>query len=144
MKVFTGYMGTKAYIAFLLILLMPFSALCKSEFRVVYQVDDQIISNYDIEQARKLHNLLSNSNLGRSKVEKIVVNEKINLPREKRKRLRAILHDIQQNGIEFALQRSSMELDQLIGHISLQMMWDRDKAQKQLTYLFEVVCKQSK
>ena len=77
MNVFTGYMGTKAYIALLLILLMPFSALCKSEFRVVYQVDDQIISNYDIEQARKLHNLLSNSNLGRSKVEKIVVNEKI-------------------------------------------------------------------
>ncbi len=77
MNVFTGYMGTKAYIALLLILLMPFSALCKSEFRVVYQVDDQIISNYDIEQARKLHNLLSNSNLRRSKVEKIVVNEKI-------------------------------------------------------------------
>ena len=77
MNVFTGYMGTKAYIALLLILLMPFSALCKSEFRVVYQVDDQIISNYDVEQARKLHNLLSNSNLGRSKVEKIVVNEKI-------------------------------------------------------------------
>ncbi len=77
MNVFTGYMGTKAYIALLLILLIPFSALCKSEFRVVYQVDDQIISNYDIEQARKLHNLLSNSNLGRSKVEKIVVSEKI-------------------------------------------------------------------
>jgi len=77
MNVFTGYMGTKAYIALLLILLMPFSALCKSEFRVAYQVVDQIISNYDIEQARKLHNLLSNSNLGRSKVEKIVVNEKI-------------------------------------------------------------------
>lgn len=77
MNVFTGYMGTRAYIALLLILLMPFSALCKSEFRVVYQVDDQIITNYDIEQARKLHNLLSNSNLGRSKVEKIVVNEKI-------------------------------------------------------------------
>ena len=77
MNVFTGYMGTKACIALLLILLMPFSALCKSEFRVVYQVDDQIISNYDIEQARKLHNLLSNSNLGRSKVEKIVLNEKI-------------------------------------------------------------------
>lgn len=74
---FTGYMGTKAYIALILIFLMPFSALCKSEFRVVYQVDDQIISNYDIDQARKLRNLLSNSNLGRSEVEKIVVNEKI-------------------------------------------------------------------
>ena len=77
MNVFKGYMVTKAYIVTVLILLMPFSALCKSEFRVVYQVDDQIITNYDIEQARKLHNLLSNSNLGRSKVEKIVVNEKI-------------------------------------------------------------------
>ena len=72
---FTGYMGTKAYIALILIFLMPFSALCKSEFRVVYQVDDQIISNYDIDQARKLRNLLSNSNLGRSEVEKIVVND---------------------------------------------------------------------
>ena len=74
---FTGYMGTKAYIALILLLLVPFPALCKSEFRVVYQVDDQIISNYDIDQARKLRNLLSNSNLGRSEVEKIVVNEKI-------------------------------------------------------------------
>ena len=70
-------MGTKAYLALILILLMPFSALCKSEFRVVYQVDDQIISNYDIDQARKLRILLSNSNLSRSEVEKFVVNEKI-------------------------------------------------------------------
>ena len=77
MNVFKGYMVTKAYIVTVLILLMPFSALCKSEFRVVYQVDDQIISNYDIDQARKLRNLLSNSNLGRSDVEKIVINEKI-------------------------------------------------------------------
>ncbi len=77
MNVFTEYMETKVYIALILILLIPFSALCKSEFRVVYQVDDQIISNYDIDQARKLHNLLSNSNLSRSEVEKIVVNEKI-------------------------------------------------------------------
>jgi RNA-directed DNA polymerase len=69
----------------------------------------------------------------------LVVNEKINLPREKRKRLRAILHDIKQNGIQSALQRSSMELDQLIGHISLQSMWDEEMAQKQITELFEAI-----
>ena len=69
----------------------------------------------------------------------LVVNEKINLPREKRKRLRAILHDIKQNGIEEALQRSTMELDQLIGHISLQTMWDKESAQKQIQELFEAI-----
>ena len=67
----------------------------------------------------------------------LVVNEKINLPREKRKKLRAILHDIQQNGIQKALERSSLELDQLIGHISLQSMWDEEAAQKQMTELFD-------
>ncbi len=77
MNMFTGYMGTKAHIALILILLIPFSALCESEFRVIYQVDDQIISNYDIDQNRKLRNLLSNSNLSRSEVEQIAVNEKI-------------------------------------------------------------------
>ncbi len=69
----------------------------------------------------------------------LVVNEKINLPREKRKRLRAILHDIKQSGIQSALQRSSMEMDQLIGHISLQSMWNEEMAQQQLTELFEAI-----
>ena len=69
----------------------------------------------------------------------LVVNEKINLPREKRKRLRAILHDMQQNGVQQALRRSTMELDQLIGHISLQMMWNEEVAQKQLQELFDVI-----
>ena len=69
----------------------------------------------------------------------LVVNEKINLPREKRKRLRAILHDVKQSGIQSALQRSSMEMDQLIGHISLQSMWNEEMAQQQLTKLFEAI-----
>ena len=53
------------------------AALCKSDFRVAYKVDDQIISNYDVDQARKLHNLLTSSKHNSSKIEKIVVNDKI-------------------------------------------------------------------
>ena len=53
------------------------AALCKSDFRVAYKVDDQIISNYDVDQARKLHNLLTSSKHSSNKIEKIVVNDKI-------------------------------------------------------------------
>ncbi len=77
MNIFIKYIETKSCIALIVLLLIPISAFCKSDFRVAYQVDDQIISNYDINQARKLRNLLNNSNLGRSEVEKIVINEKI-------------------------------------------------------------------
>ena len=77
MNIFNKFTETKSCIALIVLLLIPISALCKSEFRVAYQVDDQIISNYDINQARKLRNLLNNSNLGRTEVEKIVINEKI-------------------------------------------------------------------
>ena len=77
MNIFIKYIETKSCIALIVLLLIPISAFCKSDFRVAYQVDDQIISNYDITQARKLRNLLNNSNLGRAEVEKIVINEKI-------------------------------------------------------------------
>ena len=77
MNIFIKYTETKSCIALIVLLLIPISAFCKSDFRVAYQVDDQIISNYDINQARKLRNLLNNSNLGRAEVEKIVINEKI-------------------------------------------------------------------
>lgn len=77
MNIFIKYTETKSCIALIVLLLIPISAFCKSDFRVAYQVDDQIISNYDINQARKLRNLLNNSNLGRTEVEKIVINEKI-------------------------------------------------------------------
>ena len=77
MNIFNKFTETKSCIALIVLLLIPISAFCKSDFRVAYQVDDQIISNYDINQARKLRNLLNNSNLGRTEVEKIVINEKI-------------------------------------------------------------------
>ena len=77
MNIFIKYTATKAYIAIILLLLIPISAYSKSDFRVAYQVDDQIISNYDIDQARKLQILLSNSKISRSEIEKIVINEKI-------------------------------------------------------------------
>ena len=77
MNIFIKYKETKSCIALIILLLIPISAFCKSDFRAAYQVDDQIISNYDINQARKLRNLLNNSNLGRKEVEKIVINEKI-------------------------------------------------------------------
>ena len=58
-------------------MLVPGYAFCKSDFSVAYQVDDQIITNYDIDQVRKLSNLLNSSSIGNSEVEKIVINNKI-------------------------------------------------------------------
>ena len=77
MKIYIKDMATKAYIAVILLILIPISAFSKSDFRVAYQVDDQIITNYDIDQARKLRILLKGSNISRSEVETIVINEKI-------------------------------------------------------------------
>ncbi len=71
------YVKTKVCICLILLILVPGYAFCKSDFSVAYQVDDQIISNYDIDQVRKLRNLLNGSSIGRSEVEKIVVNNKI-------------------------------------------------------------------
>ena len=77
MNIYIKHTAIKAYIAIILLILIPISAFSKSDFRVAYQVDDQIITNYDIDQARKLRILLSNSNISRSEVETIVINEKI-------------------------------------------------------------------
>ena len=49
MNIYFNYMLTKACIAIILLLPIPMSAFSKSDFRVEYQADDQIISNYDIE-----------------------------------------------------------------------------------------------
>ena len=77
MNIYIKHTAIKAYIAIILLILIPISAFSKSDFRIAYQIDDQIISNYDIDQARKLRILLSNSNINRSEVETIVINEKI-------------------------------------------------------------------
>ena len=77
MNIYIKHTEIKAYIAIILLILIPISAFSKSDFRIAYQIDDQIISNYDIDQARKLRILLSNSNISRSEVETIVINEKI-------------------------------------------------------------------
>ena len=58
-------------------MLVPGYAFCKSDFSVAYQVDDQIITNYDIDQVRKLSNLLNRSSIERSEIEQLVINNKI-------------------------------------------------------------------
>ena len=77
MILFIRYIKTKVSITLVLLMLVPGYAFCKSDFSVAYQVDDQIITNYDIDQARKLSNLLNGSNIDRSKVEKNVISNKI-------------------------------------------------------------------
>ena len=77
MNIYIKHTAIKAYIAIILLTLIPLSAFSKSDFRIAYQIDDQIISNYDIDQARKLRILLSNSNISKSEVETIVIDEKI-------------------------------------------------------------------
>ena len=71
----------------------------------------------------------------RQMVTGLVVNEKLNLPRPMRKKLRAIIHDIKTNGMEHAIGRSDLNFDQLLGHISLQHMWSPQRAQEQLMEL---------
>ena len=77
MNINIRHTAIKAYIAIILLILIPISAFSKPDFRIAYQIDDQIRSNYDIDQARKLRVLLSNSNISRLEVETIVINEKI-------------------------------------------------------------------
>lgn len=71
----------------------------------------------------------------RQMVTGLVVNEKISIPRATRKRLRAILHDMETNGTEQALERCPWNEDQLQGFFSLQMMWDRERAKVQMENL---------
>ena len=74
---FVRYIEPKVCIALILLMLVPSYAFCKSDFSVAYQVDDQIITNYDIDQMRKLSNLLNRSSIQRSEVEQIVISNKI-------------------------------------------------------------------
>ena len=71
------YIKTAVFISLILLMLVPGYAFCKSDFSVAYQVDDQIITNYDIDQVRKLSNLLNSSSIARSEVEEIVISNKI-------------------------------------------------------------------
>ena len=77
MKISINCITKTVYFSFILLLFIPIAALCNSNFKVAYKVDDHIISNYDIDQAKKLHNLLTSSNHNRAAIEKIVVNAKI-------------------------------------------------------------------
>ena len=74
---FIRYIKTKVSITLVLLMLAPGYAFCKSDFSVAYQVDDQIITNYDIDQVRKLSNLLNRSSIERSEIEQIVISNKI-------------------------------------------------------------------
>ena len=71
------YIKTKVCIPLILLTLVPGYVFCKSDFSAAYQVDDQVITNYDIDQVRKLNNLLNGSSISRSEVEKIVISNKI-------------------------------------------------------------------
>jgi len=75
----------------------------------------------------------------RQMVTGLVVNEKLNLPRPIRKRLRAIVHDIRTNGIDHALERSTMNMDQIVGRIAFQAMWDREVAHAQIMELADAL-----
>ncbi len=77
MNVFIGHINRKIYVYLLIVILIPFAALSKSDFKVAYQVDDQVISNYDIDQAKKLHKLMTGSSNTQFEIEKIVINGKI-------------------------------------------------------------------
>ena len=67
----------KTVVTCLVITFVSFSALGNSDFTVAYLVDDQVITNYDLDQNKKLHSLLNGSNIGKNRIQEIVVTEKI-------------------------------------------------------------------
>ena len=77
MNVFISHKDRKLCIGLVLLILIPFAALCNSDFKVAYQVDDQVISNYDIDQTKKLHKLMTGSGNKQFEIEKITINRKI-------------------------------------------------------------------
>ncbi len=77
MMVFVRYIETKVCIALILLMLAPSYVFSKSDFSAAYQVDDQIITNYDIDQVRKLNILLKGSSINDLEVEEIVISNKI-------------------------------------------------------------------
>ena len=77
MNVFVSHIDRKVYIIMVFLLLIPLAGFCKSAFKVAFQIDDQVISNYDIDQAKKLHDLMNGSSIKRVEIEKIVINSKI-------------------------------------------------------------------
>ena len=93
----------------------------------------QIIKEYGYRLAP--HKIQFYGQHKRQMVTGLVVNEKINIPRQTRKRLRAILHDMEKNGVEQALERCAWNEDQIQGFFSLQMMWDKDNARLQMENL---------
>jgi len=93
----------------------------------------QIIKEYGYRLAP--HKIQFYGQHKRQMVTGLVVNEKINIPRKTRKRLRAILHDMEKNGVEQALERCTWNEDQIQGFFSLQMMWDKDNARLQMENL---------
>ena len=93
----------------------------------------QIIKDYGYRLAP--HKIKFYGQHRRQMVTGLVVNEKINIPRKTRKRLRAILHDMETNGPQQALERCAWNEDQLQGFFSLQMMWDRESAKEQMDNL---------
>ena len=72
----------------------------------------------------------------RQMVTGLVVNDKLNLPRPLRRRLRAILNDVQTQGSQAAFDKASMDRSQFEGLIALQAMWDPKAAHEQLRELW--------
>ena len=75
----------------------------------------------------------------RQMVTGLVVNEKVNLARPLRKKIRAILHDSSKVGFRTAIERSTWTTDQLLGRIALQMMWDKETAEKHFKALLDIL-----
>ena len=98
-----------------------------------------IISDYGYRLAP--HKIRFYGQNKRQMVTGLVVNEKLSLPRSLRRRLRAILHDMQQNGAIQALERADLSEDQLQGFFSLQIMWNEEEARAQLDALRELLGK---
>jgi RNA-directed DNA polymerase len=71
----------------------------------------------------------------RQQVTGLVVNKKLQLPRSLRRWIRAVLHSGGENGLETMLEKSSKDLEQIMGIIGLQALYDQDLAGQHIKQL---------
>lgn len=100
------------------------------EERVIIKYVEEVLAKYNFQLNKKKTKLMYDSQ--RQIVTGIIVNEKIQLPKDKRKKLRLILHYLKMNGIDGFLERNKRSIgkekfiDKLIGEVSFGLYLNKE------------------
>lgn len=100
------------------------------EEKIMTEYVETVLSKYNFQLNKKKTKLMYNSQ--RQIVTGIVVNEKIQLPKEKRKNLRLVLHYLKLNGLDDFLFKNKIEISKerfinsMIGQVSFGLYLNKD------------------